>query len=89
VSTDGMKEGITETSPQVYARIGGVLYLMIIVIGGFVSETLVVSGDDGATAANLMAHKGLFPDLGAFTRRWFVCSRIGEQRDGFMISAVF
>src|SRR5260370_42251860 len=40
---------ITETSPQVYARIGGVLYLIIIVIGFcsefFVRDKLVVSGD--------------------------------------------
>lgn len=27
MSTDALKEPITETSPQVYARIGGVLYL--------------------------------------------------------------
>jgi hypothetical protein len=33
MSTDLMKERITETSPQVYARIGGVLHLIIIVIG--------------------------------------------------------
>src|SRR5260370_33537132 len=40
---------ITEASPQVYARIGGVLYLIIIVIGFcsefFVRDKLVVSGD--------------------------------------------
>ena len=29
MSTDVMKERITETSPRVYARIGGVLYLII------------------------------------------------------------
>jgi hypothetical protein len=33
MSTDVLKERITETSPQVYGRIGGVLYLIIIVIG--------------------------------------------------------
>jgi hypothetical protein len=43
-----------ETSPQVYARIGGVLYLVIIALGlfaeGFVSNELIVSGDATATA---------------------------------------
>src|SRR5215471_13378987 len=44
-----------ETSPQVYARIGGVLYLIIIVIGFFseffVRDKLVVSGDVTATSS--------------------------------------
>jgi hypothetical protein len=47
------------TSPQVYARIGGILYLVIIVAGFlgemFVRSTLVVPGDAGATAARIMA----------------------------------
>ena len=48
-----------ETSPQVYARIGGVLYLIIIAAGIlgeiFVRGTLVVSGDAAATANHIMA----------------------------------
>lgn len=48
-----------ETSPQVYAGIGGVLYLIIIVAGIFgelfVRNTLVVSGNATATATNIMA----------------------------------
>jgi hypothetical protein len=48
-----------ENSPQVYARIGGALYLAIIVLGafaeGFVADRLVVSGDAAATAHNIMA----------------------------------
>ena len=48
-----------ETSPQVYARIGGVLYLIVIGIGFsssfFVRDTLTVSGDATATANNIMA----------------------------------
>jgi hypothetical protein len=59
-----MKEGITETSPQVCARIGGVLYLMIIVIGFssqfFVRDKLAVSGDITATANNIMASESLW-----------------------------
>src|SRR5260370_13952666 len=53
-----------ETSPQLYARIGGALYLIIIVIGFwgdmFVRAKLIVSGDAAATAANLMSHQSLW-----------------------------
>jgi hypothetical protein len=52
-----------ETSPQVYARIGGVLYLISIVVGilaELVKDQLVVSGDAAATAANIMSHELLF-----------------------------
>src|SRR5438132_2851974 len=59
MSTDAIKERVRETSPQVYARIGGVLYLIIIVIGFcsefFVRDKLVVSGDVTATAKNIVA----------------------------------
>ena len=48
-----------ENSPQVYARIGGALYLAIIVLGafaeGFVADKLVVPGDAATTAHNIMA----------------------------------
>ena len=64
MNTDVMKERITETSPQVYARIGGVLYLMIIVIGFssefFVRDKLVVSRDVTATANNILASESLW-----------------------------
>jgi hypothetical protein len=53
-----MANRTVETSPQVYARIGGLLYLIIIVAGFigemFVRGTLVVSGDAAATASNIM-----------------------------------
>jgi Domain of unknown function (DUF4386) len=46
-----------ETSPQTYARTGGVLYLIIIVVGlfgeAFVRDRLIVSGTATATAANI------------------------------------
>jgi hypothetical protein len=64
MSTEVMKEPITEGSPQVYARIGGALYLIIIVIGFcsefFVRDKLVVSGDVTATANNIMAAESLW-----------------------------
>jgi len=49
----------SETSPQLYARIGGAIYLAIIVLGMFgeagVRDRLTVSGDPAATAANILA----------------------------------
>jgi hypothetical protein len=59
-----MADRTVETSPQLYARIGGVLYLIIIVIGLFdeasVRDRLIVSGDAAATAANIMSHESLW-----------------------------
>lgn len=53
-----------QTSPQVYARIAGALYLLIIVIGFsnqfFVKDNLIVSGDAAATANNIIAHEPLW-----------------------------
>jgi hypothetical protein len=59
-----MTNNTVGTSPQVYARIGGVLYLIIIVIGFcsefFVRDKLVVSGDVAATANNIRAAESLW-----------------------------
>src|ERR1700733_7069216 len=48
-----------ETSPQIYARVGGILYLFIIVAGIFaeifVRDKLIISGDAAATAGNIVA----------------------------------
>jgi hypothetical protein len=48
-----------ESSPQVVARIGGVLYLIIILAGTLIEaavrDKLIVSGDAAATAGNIMA----------------------------------
>ena len=48
-----------EISPQVYARIGGLAYLIIIVAGAlgemFIRNKLIVSGDATATANNIAA----------------------------------
>jgi hypothetical protein len=53
-----------ETSPQVYARIGGVLYLIIIVLGAveelFIRGRIIVPGDAAATAANLKSMESLW-----------------------------
>jgi hypothetical protein len=61
-----------ETSPQIYARIGGVLYLILILVGMFavifVRDRLIVAGDATATANNIMAspllwHIGISADM--------------------------
>ena len=53
-----------ESSPQIYARIGGILYLFIIVAAlfgeAFVRGRLIVSGDATATANNILGSETLF-----------------------------
>lgn len=48
-----------ETHPNLYARLAGAIYLLVIVFGGFsegfVMNSLVVSGDPAATAHNITA----------------------------------
>src|SRR5579872_6414094 len=62
----------TETSPQVYARIGGLAYLIIIVAGAmgeiFIRSKLIVADDAVATVKNISASPllwriGIFGDL--------------------------
>ena len=59
-----MEEHRVEASPQVLSRIGGVLYLIIIVVGlfgeAFVRDRLIVSGDATATAANIRSSEWLW-----------------------------
>ena len=59
-----MTDRTVETSPQLYARIGGVLYLIIIAVGlfdeAFVRNRIIVSGDATATAANIRSLEWLW-----------------------------
>jgi hypothetical protein len=53
-----------ETSPLIYARVAGLAYVIIILLGifgvGFVESKLVVPGNDAATVNNIMANELLF-----------------------------
>ena len=59
-----MTNRIDEISPLIYARVAGILYLLMIPLGIFgilyVPSTLIVSGDAAATANNIMASESLF-----------------------------
>ena len=62
--TTSMSTRSAETSPLVYARLAGLLVLVLVVISPFsliyIPSTLVVPGDATATANNVMASDGLF-----------------------------
>ena len=63
MSTDVVTKRITETSPRLKARMVGVLYLLMVSLGGlvqFARGRLVVKGDAAATAINILAHEPLF-----------------------------
>lgn len=64
MNTEVVMERIAEMSPRGKARLAGAFYLVTILAGvfaqGFVSGSLVVSGDAAATAANIRTHESLF-----------------------------
>lgn len=59
-----MTTGTIEKSPQVYARIAAILYLLIIVVGAlnqiFIRGRLIVSGDAMSTAENIVTAESLW-----------------------------
>lgn len=59
-----MKNKMTQASASMYARIAGILYLVITVAAIFahfyVPNELIVAGDAGATANNIIASESLF-----------------------------
>jgi hypothetical protein len=59
-----MKARTRETSPQVYARVAALLYLVVIVAGIIaqmvIGGKLIVDGDAATTANNILTHKDLF-----------------------------
>jgi hypothetical protein len=73
-----MTDRTAEASPQMLARIGGVLYLIIIVAGIyveiFVKGKLIVPGDATATANNIAGSELLFRISVAVEQIWLVCA---------------
>jgi len=59
-----MNRWTIEARPQLYARLAGLIYLYVIVFGGwsegFIMSALVVSGDAGATADNIRGSGSLW-----------------------------
>jgi len=59
-----MKTNVRELSPSAYARLAGVLYLMIAVAAIFahfvIPEQFIVAGDAAATVANIAANESIF-----------------------------
>lgn len=64
MSSSAMTDRLRQAQPQLYARIAGALYL-IVIVGGIFAEIvvrgrLVVPGDAAATAHNILAHEWLY-----------------------------
>ncbi len=64
MSTSVVTERVPDVSPRRYARIAGLLYL-IVIVGGvfaeiFVRGRLVVHGDAAATAHSILTHESLY-----------------------------
>ena len=71
-----MTNRTAEASPLFYARITGFLYMFIIIIGVlngiFIDSKLIVSGNDAATATNILANDLLFRTGMQINGSWFV-----------------
>ena len=56
-----MLESHTATPPQVYARVAGLAYILVIVLGAFsvnyIDSTIIVPGNDAATVNNIVANQ--------------------------------
>jgi hypothetical protein len=63
-SSRSITENSIESRPNLYARVGGALYLIIIALGifsqVFVRDRVIVAGDAVATAANLLSMETLW-----------------------------
>jgi hypothetical protein len=70
--------GRAEFSPKLYARVGGVLYLYIILAGMFVElfvrGKLVVSRDAATTAGNILAHEPRWRVAFSAEVLWLACA---------------
>jgi hypothetical protein len=56
-----MAETSTETSPHVYAKVAGIAYIVIILLGifsvSYIDNNIVVPGNDATTVNNIMANE--------------------------------
>ncbi len=59
-----MPQPSPDLSPKLQARLAGLLYVLVIILGGYAElagrQGLVVAGDPAATAQAIMAHQGSF-----------------------------
>ncbi len=59
-----MAQHLAIASPKLEARVAGLLYLLVIILGGYAElagrQGLVVAGDPGATARAIMSHQQAF-----------------------------
>ena len=59
-----MVQHLTACSPKLEARAAGLLYVLVIVLGGYAElvgrQGLIVAGDPAATAQAIMGHQGAF-----------------------------
>jgi len=80
-----MTQRAIEPSPQAWARIGGVLYLVIIIIGiwaeVFVRDGLILSGDVTTTARNIAASQGLW--------RAAIAANLVHLSSGVILAAIY
>ena len=64
MNSNNMTSSISDISQQKSARVAGLAYVLIIVLAilkvNFLESNLIVSGDDAATANNIMANELLF-----------------------------
>jgi len=81
-----------EISPQLYARVSGLVYLVLIACGFFaefvVRSHLVVSGDALATANNIMASEFLYRAASASDATTLVCDVILTMTFYFLLAPV-
>src|SRR5918912_1460185 len=97
-ATPDMPDHALGTSPQVYARVAGVIWVIVAILAPFaeffVRQRLIVPGNVAATAENIVASQSLFSaeytaafDTGQLQALAFVF--LNAQSDGYALGMVF